>query len=97
VSLDPSDARGVSAADDFDVELRRTVDRLRSMPVSRLGQAHGPARAAIESLAGEPVPVIADHALGDQLQVVADEAARARDFDRDAAAGLLVALRRALP
>lgn len=89
MSLDPSD--------DFDLELRRTVDRLRSMPVSRLEQAHDPARAAIEALAGEPVPVLADHALGDQLQVVADEAARARDFDRGAAAALLVELRRALP
>ena len=87
----------MSEPDDFDRELRRTVDRLRSMPLARLADAAPPARAAIEALAGEPVPVIADHALGDQLQVVADEAARARDFDRAGATALLAALRRALP
>lgn len=87
----------MSEPDAFAIELRRTVDRLRSMPVARLPQAHGPARDAIVELAGGPVPEVADHALGDQLQVVAAEAARARDFDRDGAAALLTALRRALP
>ena len=87
----------MSEPDDFSLELRRTVDRLRSMPVSRLPQARALARTAIVELAGEPVPEVADHALGDQLQVVAAEAARARDFDRDEAAALLTALRRALP
>lgn len=86
--------RGVSA---FSVELDRCVTRLRSMPLTRLGAARGPARSAIEYLAGCPVPELADHALGDQLQVVADEAARARDFDPEAAAEVLVTLRRALP
>lgn len=87
----------MSEPDDFTVELRRVVDRLRSMPVTRLPQAHEPTRAVILALAGEPVPEIADHGLGDQLQVVATEAARARDFDRAGAAALLAALRRDLP
>ena len=87
----------MSEPDEFAVELRRTVERLRTMPIARLAQAHAPARAAIEALAGQPVPVIADHALGDQLQVVAAEAASALDFDREGAAALLAGLRRALP
>lgn len=67
------------------------------MPVARLARAEGPAREAMSALAGCDVPRIAPHALGDQLQVVATEAARAPRFDAGAAAALLADLRRTLP
>lgn len=81
----------------FRTELRRTVDRLRSTPVTRLAAAVAPTYAALDTLAGEEVPRLAPHALGDQLQVVADEAATAASFDFEAGADLLLELRRALP
>lgn len=85
------------ALDGFTVELARCVERLRAMPLPRLPRAEEPVREAMAALAGSPVPRLEPRALGDQLQVVATEAARGRDFDPAAAEALLADLRRALP
>lgn len=69
-------------ADDGDEarrELRRVVDRLRSMPLTRLGTCAGPARALAQDLADRGaeaegrgryvVPDVGDAAVGDQVAV----------------------------
>lgn len=88
---------GSELGSDFGTELRRVVDRLRGMPVGRLAACEEPTHATMAAIAGTTVPRIGAHALGDQLQVVVDEAARDPRFDPDAAAAALAVLRRSLP
>lgn len=91
--------------DDFDRELARVVDRLRTMPLTKLtaaaDAAYGTATLLLHRTPGVPqhLPRIADHAAGDQLAVIGqdfrglvdDEAAVAE------ATAALIELRRTLP
>lgn len=86
-------------------ELERVVDRLRSMPMTRLAPAADLAYAtclALLELAGDdhPLPRLADHAAGDQLAIVGGEALARHPGDEVVLARmheLLTELRRALP
>lgn len=83
-------------------ELERVVDRLRSMPLSRLSLAAPLAFTTCEQIQvaiddPRPVPRLADHAAGDQLAVVARDALQRHPERADAIGDLLVDLRRALP
>lgn len=83
-------------------ELERVVDRLRSMPLSRLSLAAPLAFATCEQIQvavddPRPVPRIADHAAGDQLAVIAQDALARRPEGTAVIADLLIELRRALP
>jgi len=95
----------------FDTEVRRVVDRLRSMPLSRLPGAEQPARQACLALLdvsrslGDPapsaLPVLRPTAAGDQLAVLAADvrAAALRRADPSAlatATSILIGLRQAL-
>lgn len=82
---EPADAREAVAR-----ELRRVGDRLRSMPLQRLeGDLAAAARRASQRLAdlsadaeGErrrPMPVLAAHALGDQVTVTGNDLLAAAD------------------
>jgi hypothetical protein len=89
----------------FERELQRVVDRLRTMPLTKVQAAADDAYRTAEHLVAltpdvpRDVPRIADHAAGDQLAVVGhdflvaqqDEAAIAE------ATAALVKLRQALP
>lgn len=97
--------------DDFDTELRRVVDRLRSMPMSRLPGVEQTVRQAclelldVSSSLGDPAPALLPSlrptAAGDQVAVlgadVRDAALRRSDAAALAAATtILTGLRRAL-
>ena len=90
---------------DFDTELGRVVDRLRTMPMAKLAVsaelAFRTASQLLDLTPGPhpPLPRLADRAAGDQLAVIG------RDFRASAneeaavteATAALVELRRALP
>lgn len=83
-------------------ELERVVDRLRSMPLSRLTVAAPLAHAACAQILQaiddvRPVPRLADHASGDQLAVIGRDALERRPDRAEAIEAVLVDLRRALP
>lgn len=83
-------------------ELDRVVDRLRSMPLARLAVAAPLAWDTcqqIQAAIGDdrPVPRLADHAAGDQLAVVAQDALQRSSGSAAVISHLLVELRRALP
>lgn len=97
--------------DDFDTELRRVVDRLRSMPMPRLEGVQEPARQACLDLLevsrslGDPapasLPTLRPTAVGEQVAVLGNDvrAAAMRSADADAlasATAILTRLRRAL-
>lgn len=86
---------------EFSLELDRVVDRLRTMPITKLERAANltrPVLSELAEMAGQlrPVPVIADRALGDQCAVLGQELT---DSGRPcaAAAVLLRELRLMLP
>ncbi len=91
--------------EDFDIELRRVVDRLRSMPVRHLPAAASLAYGACGELLAlaavdRKLPRLADHAAGDQLAVIAADLRREQGPDAAvlaAGADILTRLRRALP
>lgn len=68
------------ALDDYDRELSRVVDRLRSMPITRLSAAVEPCRTAAQALlslssslgdpAPCPLPKVQPVGLGDQIAVL---------------------------
>ena len=89
------------AIEEFTVELDRVVDRLRTMPITKLERSASltrPVLSELAEMAGQlrPVPDIADRALGDQCAVLGQELI---DSGRPcaAAAVLLRELRIALP
>ena len=89
------------AIEEFTVELDRVVDRLRTMPITKLKDAAKltrPVLAALAEMAGQsrPVPEIADRALGDQCAVLGQELIDSGQ-PCAAAAVLLRELRIALP
>ena len=69
----------MSPGDDPETELRRVVDRLRTMPLTRLDEHAGDARALAQDLADRGalvaglerhvVPDVGDAAVGDQVAV----------------------------
>ncbi|MDA3022937.1 MAG: hypothetical protein O2943_09885 [Actinomycetota bacterium] len=64
--------------EEFKIELNRVVDRLLTMPVTKLTSAANstrPVLAQLATMAGQltPVPVIADRALGFQCAVLGKE------------------------
>lgn len=90
---------------DFDTELTRVVDRLRTMPMTKLAvSAELAFRTASQLLDLTPgshptLPRLADRAAGDQLAVIGHDF-RAAEHDEAAvteATAALVELRRALP
>ena len=85
----------------FVIELDRVVDRLRTMPVTKLPQAAKltrPVLAEVAAMAGQmlPVPNIAERALGDQCAVLGQELIASGEPCAPASA-LLRELRLALP
>lgn len=99
------------ALEEFDRELGRVVDRLRSMPITRIGAAVEPSRttalallelsAALGDPAPGPLPRVEPIALGDQMAVLGHDlrhVALERDDGRPIAeaTGVLVRLRRQL-
>jgi len=65
-------------AAEFSIELDRVVDRLRTMPITKLERAANltrPVLSELAEMAGQlrPVPKIADRALGDQCAVLGQE------------------------
>lgn len=66
------------AIEEFTIELDRVVDRLRTMPITKLKGAAKLTRPVLSGLAEmsgqlRPVPVVADRALGDQCAVLGQE------------------------
>jgi hypothetical protein len=99
-----------SATADFDLELRRVVDRLRGMPMNRLPAVRDAVWEACNTLLeitarlGDPAPVelpdLRPTALGDQLAVIATDLRSAALHQHDVsalaeAADLLTQVRRA--
>ena len=87
--------------EEFTVELDRVVDRLRTMPITKLKDAAKLTRPVLSELAemagqSRPVPDIADRALGDQCAVLGQELI-ASGRPCAAAAVLLRELRLTLP
>lgn len=96
--------------EEFDRELGRVVDRLRSMPITRVEAAVDPCRTAAlallrlnESL-GDPapcaLPTVGPAALGDQIAVLGHDLRRLALDRRDTlteATGVLASLRHELP
>lgn len=85
----------------FVIELDRVVDRLRTMPVTKLPHAAKltrPVLAELATMAGQllPVPNIAERALGDQCAVLGQELIASGQPCTPASA-LLRELRLALP
>jgi hypothetical protein len=88
-------------AAEFSIELDRVVDRLRTMPITKLERAANltrPVLSELAEMAGQlrPVPKIADRALGDQCAVLGQELIDS-GRPRAAAAVLLRELRLTLP
>jgi hypothetical protein len=86
---------------EFETELRRVVDRLRTMPLASLAPAAEQAYRTCQQLlliAGDdhPLPRLADHAAGDQLAVIAGECRTMNEAAVTEATAALVTLRRAL-
>ncbi len=85
----------------FDTELGRLVDRLRSMPLRTLercaDQVHATCQLLVQ-LQGLPhdVPRLADHAAGDQLAVIGAGCREMNEAAIAEATAALVSLRRAL-
>lgn len=91
----------MTALDDFETELRRVVDRLRGMPLNRIGPAADAAFATCQHLLiitgdDRELPRLANHAAGDQLAVIAGECRTMNEAAVAEATAALVALRRAL-
>ncbi len=89
------------AIEEFTVELDRVVDRLRTMPITKLKEAAKLTRPVLSGLAemagqSRPVPEIAERALGDQCAVLGQELIDSGQ-PCAAAAVLLRELRIALP
>jgi hypothetical protein len=90
---------------DFDIELARVVDRLRTMPMTKLpvsaDLAYGTASHLLDLTPGShpTLPRIADRAAGDQLAVIGRDfrAAANEEAAVTEATAALVELRRALP
>ncbi len=64
--------------EEFSIELDRVVDRLRTMPITKLEHSASLTRPVLSELAemagqSRPVPDIADRALGDQCAVLGQE------------------------
>ena len=92
-------------AEDYQRELDRVVDRLRTMPLTRLRPAADLAHQAccdLLALAGvdRELPRLADHAAGDQLAVIGADLLREHGADEllmATATSVLTRLRRTLP
>lgn len=87
--------------EEFTIELDRVVDRLRTMPISKLKGAAKLTRPVLSDLAEmsgqlRPVPVIPDRAIGDQCAVLGQELIDS-GRPRAAATVLLRELRLTLP
>ena len=88
-----------SATADFDLELRRVVDRLRGMPMNRLPAVRDAVWESCNTLL-EITARLGDPALGDQLAVIATDLRSAALHQHDVsalaeAADLLTQVRRA--
>lgn len=96
--------------EEYERELARVVERLRTMPLTRLSSCSEAVFALCRSLAdlahesgsglagGQSVPRLRDHALPDQLQVLGMEIASIADSAvLTRAHELLVDMRKALP
>jgi hypothetical protein len=89
----------------FGVELQRVIDRLRTMPLTKLQASADEARRTAQHLltltpdAHRVLPRIADHACGDQLAVIGQDFQRTQKDEAAIAeaTAALVELRRALP
>lgn len=93
-------------AESFERERRRCVDRLRTMPMSKLEASAALAydtclalKALTPEAADFSLPRLADHAAGDQLDVMSDEylASNPDATSLETAAVILTRLRQALP
>jgi glycosyltransferase A (GT-A) superfamily protein (DUF2064 family) len=87
--------------EEFDKELRRLVDRLRSMPLTALAKhSHVVFQTCqqLVDLTGESrqLPRLADHAAGDQLAVVGADCRNMSEAAVTEATAALVRLRKAL-
>lgn len=96
--------------EEFSRELTRVTERVRTMPLTRLAQCNDMVYFACGSLAdiarsagsglngGETLPRLGDHALPDQLQVLAGELLATGDATAiTQGLALLVDMRKALP
>ena len=89
----------------FGVELQRVIDRLRTMPLTKLhacaDEAHRTAKHLVMLTpdAHRDLPRLADHACGDQLAVIGQDFQRVQKDEAAIAeaTAALVELRRALP
>ena len=86
---------------EFDAELGRLADRLRSMPLRALQRCGSQVHATCQELVRlqgltHDVPRLADHAAGDQLAVIGADCREMNEAAIAEATAALVRLRRAL-
>jgi len=98
-----------STADSYDTELRRVVDRLRSLPIARLQSAQGQVEQlaaqllecsrAMGSPAPATVPELGAWAYGDMIMVLGTDLRELAEIDDALAPGLaaLTSARQQLP